>query len=242
MLILVPPSEGKAEGGRTGSAWDPASGVSGRVLGPMRREVAGALRGVKGGTEELLGVKGAALDRARTANMALVGAATLPAWRRYTGVVWDHLDLASMSAPDRSAAAKRLYIPSGLMGLVRADEPVPDYKLKMGAALPGTGRLSAWWRGALTDELIRAARRESTVVDLLPQEHAAAVDWERLGAHVRVVHLDLVSTTRGGKVGGHDAKAAKGLLTRHILEARQSAPLADTVSGFSHPRYVARIR
>jgi cytoplasmic iron level regulating protein YaaA (DUF328/UPF0246 family) len=187
-------------------------------------------------------VKGPALTRARVANMALVGSPTLPAWQRYTGVVWDHLDLASMSAADRSAATKRLFVPSGLMGLVRADEAVPDYKLKMGASLPGTGRLSAWWCEALTDELIRVARRAGTVVDLLPLEHAAAVDWERLSRMVRVVHVDLVSKAQGGRVGGHDAKAAKGLLARRLLDAGPAAPVAATVSGFRHPQYAARIR
>ena len=242
MLILVPPSEGKAEGGRAGSAWDPSSGASGRALGPMRHQVADALRRTKGGTEKLLGVKGPALARARAANTSLMGSPTLPAWQRYTGVVWDHLDLASMPAADRSAATKRLFVPSGLMGLVRSDEPVPDYKLKMGASLPGTGRLSAWWREALTDELIRVARRAGTVVDLLPQEHAAAVDWERLSGVVRVVHVDLVSKAPSGRVGGHDAKAAKGLLARRLLDADPKAPVAATVSGFRHPQYAARIR
>lgn len=242
MLVLVPPSEGKAEGGRAGSAWDPSSGASGRALGPIRREIAGALRQAHGGTEKLLGVKGPALARARAANTALVGSPTVPAWQRYTGVVWDHLDLASMSAADRSAATKRLFVPSGLLGLVRADEPVPDYKLKMGASLPGIGRLAALWREALTDELIRVARRVGTVVDLLPQEHAAAVDWERLSGVVRVVHVDLVSKAPGGRVGGHDAKAAKGLLARRLLDAGPTAPVAGTVSGFRHPQYAARIR
>ena len=199
-------------------------------------------RSSKGGTEKLLGVKGLALARAQAANTALVGSPTLPAWQRYTGVVWDHLDLASMSAADRSAATKRLFVPSGLMGLVRADEPVPDYKLKMGASLPGTGRLAVLWREALTDELIRVARRAGTVVDLLPQEHAAAVDWERLSGVVRVVHVDLVSKAQGGRVGGHDAKAAKGLLARRLLDADPKAPVAGAVSGFRHPQYAARIR
>ena len=98
------------------------------------------------------------------------------------------------------------------------------------------------WREALTDELIRVARRAGTVVDLLPQEHAAAVDWERLSGVVCVVHVDLVSKAQGGRVGGHDAKAAKGLLARRLLDADPKAPVAATLAGFRHPQYAARIR
>ena len=51
----------------------------------------------------------------------------MPAWRRYSGVVWDHLDPASLThrAP--------IVVVSGLHGLVGAEDPLPDYRLKMSA-------------------------------------------------------------------------------------------------------------
>ncbi|MFM8554155.1 MAG: YaaA family protein [Acidimicrobiales bacterium] len=240
MFVLLPPSEGKAEGGRRGSVWDPSDGMTGRSLGAMRAEVAGALTRVRGGDQKLLGVKGQALDRARAANLDLTGSPTLPAWQRYTGVVWANLDLASMPAPSRSAAVRRILVPSGLLGVVRADEQVPDYKLKMGAALGATGRLSRWWRDAVTAEITRLTRG-ATVVDLLPQEHAEAIDWSAFGEG-QVVRVDLVSRAKGGRVGGHDAKAAKGAFARHLLEAAPGASLSRAVAGFRHPQYTARIR
>lgn len=240
MFILLPPSEGKADGGRPGTAWDPSAGPTGGPLGDMRLEVARALGRARGGNQKLLGVKGQALERARSVNTAVVGAPTLPAWKRYTGVVWDHLDLASMPAPARTAAVKRILVPSGLLGLVRGDEATPDYKLKMGAVLMGAGRLSRWWRDAVTEEIVRLTRG-ATVVDLLPQEHSDAVDWSAFGEGC-VVHVDLVSRAKGGRVGGHDAKAAKGALTRRLLEAAPGSSLDRTVAGFRHPQYVARVR
>ena len=206
----------------------------------MRAEVAGALTRARGGDQKLLGVKGQALDRARAANLALRDSPTLPAWQRYTGVVWDHLDLTSMAATSRTPAVKRILVPSGLLGVVRGDEQVPDYKLKMGAALPGTGRLSRWWRDAVTAEIVRLTRG-ATVVDLLPQEHADAVDWSAFGEGC-VVHVDLVSRAKGGRVGGHDAKAAKGALARRLLDGASGESLSRTLAGFRHPQYAARIR
>ena len=71
MIILLPPSEGKAAGGTPRTAWNPASGLLGKGLGPMRADVARALAAAKGGDQNLLGVKGDVLEQARAAYRAL---------------------------------------------------------------------------------------------------------------------------------------------------------------------------
>ena len=234
-MILLPPSEGKAGGGRASVPWTCESGVFGRRLGEHRAQVVRALAGARGGDQKLLGAKGTLLDAARAANRSLLGAPTLPAWQRYTGVVWEHLDLADLPATERAVALKRVAVVSGLAGLVLASDPLPDYRLKMGARLAPMGALSTWWRAEVTAALVARARG-ATVVDLLPQEHRAAIDASVIEGLVRV---DLVARS-GGTVGGHNAKAAKGLLARHLLGAR-SGTLAARVASFSHPDYRARI-
>jgi cytoplasmic iron level regulating protein YaaA (DUF328/UPF0246 family) len=206
-MLLLPPSEGKAEGGSTRRAtWTPGTGAFGAALGDLRTEVVDAITGAGGGDERLLGVRGDHLLRARSANSSLIGAPTLAAWQRYTGVVWGHLDPATLPA----AARKRIVVVSGLLGLVRGDDPVPDYRLKMGAGLAPLGKLSTWWREAVSSELARVARRRF-LIDLLPQEHRAALVLDGLDG----VSVSLVDPT--GAPGGHFAKAAKGELARAIL-------------------------
>jgi cytoplasmic iron level regulating protein YaaA (DUF328/UPF0246 family) len=203
----------------------------------MRSEVAAALRRARGGDQKLLGVGGDALSRARAANQSVIGAPTLPAWQRYTGVVWDHLDLASMTAAARKAAAGSILVPSGLLGVVRADEQVPDYKLKMGASIAPLGKLGRFWSAAVTAEIARLARGR-VIVDLLPQEHAAAVDWDALPG---VIHVDLVARA-GGAVGGHNAKAAKGLLARHLIERADGPTVGRAAAEFRHGDYKGQVR
>ena len=234
-VILLPPSEGKADGGQTGTSWDPHSGTFGKDFGGFRHEISQSLTKAKGGSAALLGVSGKHLARAQAANKALVGAATLPAWQRYTGVVWDHLDLASLTAAQRKTVLGRIVIPSGLAGLVRGDDPLPDYRLKMGARCVPFGLMSTWWREDLTESLVRFLRGR-IVVDLLPQEHRAAIDWSAVDNAVRV---DLVSRT-GGVVGGHNAKAAKGLLARHLLVSK-GTKIGPMVSSFPHDDYIAKV-
>ena len=175
-MLLLPPSEGKAQGGSSRRAgWTPESGAFGSRLSDRRIAVVEALASIGGGDEKLLGVKGEYLLRAQSANSSLIGAATLPAWQRYTGVVWDHLEPGTLPA----AARRQIVVVSGLLGLVRGDDPIPDYRLKMSANLRPLGKLSTWWRDDLSAELRRVARRRF-VVDLLPQEHRAALDLDGL--------------------------------------------------------------
>lgn len=234
-VILLPPSEGKADGGEDGTVWTPHSGAFGKDLGEFRSEIAHALTKLKGGPATLLGVSGKHLARAQTANKSLIGAPTLPAWQRYTGVVWDHLDLASLTPAKRKPMLGRILIPSGMAGLVRADDPLPDYRLKMGARCAPFGLMSTWWRDDLTASLMKFLRGR-VVVDLLPQEHRAAFDWSAVD---KVVRVDLVSRT-GGVVGGHNAKAAKGLLARHLLLSK-GTKIGPMVSSFPHDDYIAKV-
>lgn len=234
-VVLLPPSEGKAADGSATAPWDPHRGAFGASLGARRLEVIGALKTQKGGSDKLLGVSGAHLARAQRANRALLGGRSLPAWQRYTGVVWDHLDLASIPAARRKTMLTRIVVPSALSGLVRADDEIPDYRLKMGARLSPLGVMSKWWREDLTEALVGCVGSKA-VVDLLPNEHRAAIDWTRVKNPLRI---ELVAK-KGGAVGGHNAKAAKGLLARHLL-CSGGTDIASAVGTFRHDLYRARI-
>ena len=236
-VILLPPSEGKAEGGAVRSTWTPNSGVFGPELGDMRQQVVSALGKAKGGDAALLGVSGRHLERARIANRSLIGAPALPAAERYTGVVWDHLGLASLTAARRAKALPRIIVPSGLLGVVTAADPVPDYRLKMGSRFtPFGGTMAKWWRDAVSSA-INSYARGCVVIDMLPAEHRAAYvsDPELVRNHVIV---DLV--TPQGKAGGHDAKAAKGALARHLLTSPTISRVTDldeAIKDFSDRRF-----
>ncbi len=229
LAILLPPSEGKAEGGRT-PRWKAGSGTFGSALRRPRAEVVAALLAAKGGDAKLLGVSGQHLARAQESNRELDGAPTVPACERYTGVVWGQLSPDTLSAKARTRAVDSVVVVSGLLGLVGFDDPVPDYRVKMGASLKPMGKLSTWWRDPLSTTLnTRLAGRH--VIDLLPNEHRAA--WapsDSMREHVVVSFIE-----KSGKVAGHDAKAAKGLLARHLLE-KPGDPM-EALRSWTHPRF-----
>ena len=229
LAILLPPSEGKAEGGRT-PRWKAGSGTFGSALRRPRAEVVAALLAAKGGDAKLLGVSGQHLARAQESNRELDGAPTVPACERYTGVVWGHLSPDTLSAKARTRAVESVVVVSGLLGLVGFDDPVPDYRVKMGASLKPMGKLSTWWRDPLSTTLNDWADGR-VVIDLLPNEHRAA--WtpsDSMREHVVVSFIE-----KSGKVAGHDAKAAKGLLARHLLE-KPGDPM-EALRSWTHPRF-----
>lgn len=240
-VVLLPPSEGKAPGG-TGAPWRPGA-MSFPELDEQRRAVAAAVAEVVSGpgAAGLLGVKGAALDAAVRADLEVMTSPTRPAIRRYTGVLYDALDAASLRGRDRDRLRRSVVILSGLWGAVRPGDPVPDYKLKMGASLPGIGRLSTAWRPLVTASLAPVVAGR-TVWDLLPNEHRAA--WAPLEPGERgaprgilsVRFLDETTDRRGERrftTVSHWNKLLKGALVRHVLATGADEP--DALVRFEHP-------
>ena len=159
---------------------------------------------------------------AATTSMLEGTAPVLPAWRRYSGVVWAALEPATMTPADR----RRVLVPSGLYGMTTAADPVADYRLKLLVSLGRLGRLSTFWRPAATAALARRARGR-VVFDLLPAEHGLALDLNGLDPSTRVVRVRFVSAD-GRRAVGHDAKAAKGRLARVLVNGG-----LDAVNGFA---------
>lgn len=235
LAILLPPSEGKAPDG-SGPAWRISSGQFGKNFSSARSLVVRALADLDGGTESMLGVTGSHLERARKINADLIGSPTLPAYQRYTGVVWDHIDPMNLTPAAFDRACASIVVVSGLLGLVGFDDPIPDYKLKIGATLelPVTPKVvkkqkpAAFWQPHVSS-VLNSWLADRTVIDLLPLEHRRV--WQA-SADLEVLRVSFVDD-RGRSVG-HDAKAAKGLFVRHLLTAR--SPLR-AIESWSHPDY-----
>ncbi|MFF9062949.1 peroxide stress protein YaaA [Streptomyces sp. NPDC101213] len=217
MLVLLPPSEGKAAPGR-GAPLKPES-LSLPGLAAAREEVLGELVELCAGDEEkareVLGLsEGLRGEVAKNAGLRTAG--TRPAGEVYTGVLYDALGLASLDEAAGERAARRLLVFSGLWGAVRVTDRIPSYRCSMGVRLPGLGALGAYWRTPMARVLPEAAG-DGLVLDLRSAAYAAA--WKPKGevaartASVRVLH----APTR--KVVSHFNKATKGRIVRSLLTA-----------------------
>lgn len=206
-VILLPPSEGKVEGG-AGAPWAP---------GTM------ALPDLDGMRKELLDLLPSAIGA------DVREAATMPAIERYSGVLYKELDAATIRGQAKRRLDRQVLIVSGLWGAVAPRDPIPYYKLKMAARVGDLGRLSGWWRPELTAAL--APKVKGAVVwDLLPNEHAAALDWRDLAPQQRIT---LRFVAANGKTVSHWNKLLKGSVVRWLAETSSTV---DDLADFDHPQ------
>jgi uncharacterized protein len=233
VLILLPPSEGKAAPVR-GRPLD-LDALSLPVLNPARTAVIEALVELcstePGRATEILGIPKTQPELVDL-DARLVSSPTAAASAIYTGVVYDALSAATLP----TAAKRRLgrvMVTSSVFGLVAMGDRIPSYRLSGDTRLPGlaAGGVQAHWRRHLEPGVLEALG-SGLLVDLRSGTYAAF--WaptavaERT-ATVRVLHE--VGGTR--KVVSHFNKAIKGRIVRALLESgatpRTPAGLADAL-------------
>lgn len=175
MLVILPPSETKRDGGAVAGDGSPIpldlALLGFPALTPQRRRAIAALKalcrnlaaaaaGLRLGPSQRFEI-----DR----NRALATSPVMPALDRYTGVLYDGLDAATLSAAERTFADRHVLIGSALFGLLRASDPIPAYRLSHDSRLPGVP-LRRLWAPAVSAEL---ARQEGLILDLRSEAYAA---------------------------------------------------------------------
>lgn len=239
MLILLPPSETKADGG-TGPALD-FGALSFPTLTPVRAEILDDLASLdEDAALQVLGISEALRGEA-AANRELRTAATMPALERYTGVLYDALDASSLTETDADARS-RLAVGSALFGVVRADDLIPHYRLSASTKLPvrdagrGAGpaaltavpTLKKRW-GHLITEALQATpdgSGDGVIVDL------RSGGYQGLGKVPSAVTVRVESVRPDGsrKVVSHFNKHYKGVLARVLATAGADADAARTAA------------
>lgn len=217
MLILLPPSETKSAGG-TGAPLD-FGALSWPELTDIRRSIAADLVALAADADAAMAALklGPTLAAEVDANAALTSSPTMAAVDRYTGVLFDALDAATLSP----AARGRLAVGSALFGVVGGEDPIPKYRLSGGSKLPladdpargAAPTMKARWGRSLTEVL--AAGDHGLVVDL------RSGTYMNLGKVPGAVTATVL--TPEGKVVSHFNKHHKGLVARALA----SSPVDD---------------
>ncbi|TYL45902.1 peroxide stress protein YaaA [Nocardioides sp. BGMRC 2183] len=218
MLILLPPSEGKSAPKR-GAALE-LDGLSLPELSPARERMLTALvtlcRDQPDHAASVLGLSRSQLDLVDR-NAQLSAAPTARADRIYTGVLYDALDVATLSAAAKRRAATRVAVTSSLFGLVRFGDRIPAYRLSGDATVPGVGSVAGLWRESLGPAVADALGR-GLLVDLRSSMYAGfwrpGPDLAARVATVRVLH----ESNGRRQVVSHFNKATKGRIVRALLE------------------------
>ncbi len=192
MLILLPPSEGKAAPTR-GKPVDLDALAYAEALSPLRERLVAAV------------------------DPALLAAPAARASKVYTGVLYGQLDFASLPSGARRRASKDVLIASGLWGLLRPGDRIPAYKLPIGDPVAGVGALAAAWRPLVADALTGADTKRQLIVDCRSGAYSAV--WRP--KHAAYVEVNAFREAPDGsrKPISHMAKASRGLVARAALMA-----------------------
>jgi hypothetical protein len=234
VLLLLPPSEGKAATPRRGKPLD-LDALSFPELTTARRRVLTELVALCADRDKAVDVLGLTPGLAGEVDKdaGLLTAPTLPASALYTGVLYDALSVSTLDAAARRRATRQLVVVSALFGALRMTDRVPSYRLSMDVALPGAGPLASLWREPLA-EVLPAAAGNGLVVDLRSATYAAAWRPDRDLAP-RTVAVRVLREEDGKRsVVSHMAKHTRGEVARHLLETgaapRTPEALADALS------------
>lgn len=235
MLILLPPSEGKAstDGGHP---FDLES-LSLPELTATRRRVRDALVKLSSGREsralDVLGLSARQVDELDR-NRDLVEPHGLPSAQVYTGVLYAALDYGSLTPAARRRADRWILVFSALWGAVHLSDEIPAYRLSADVSLPRLGPVAAVWRKPLAAALPPVAG-DGVVLDLRSGVYAKMwtpdADLAPQTAAARVLH----QRPDGSRVVvSHFNKATKGRLVRALVsqtKTPRSVPaLVDLIS------------
>nr|WP_211176654.1 peroxide stress protein YaaA [Pseudonocardia acidicola] len=225
---MLPPSETKRAGGDGPPLTLDA--LSHPELDPVRKELVDELVELAGDVEASRAALGLSprQDEEIARNAELWRAGTMPALHRYTGVLYDALDVTSLTGAAAARASARLAVGSALFGLLRAGDPVPAYRLSAGSALPGRPTLAARWRPVL-EPVLAALAADELVVDLRSGSYAG------LGRLPGAVTVNVLAERADGKrtVVSHHNKSHKGRLARLLAGTRAEPSDAAAVAAIA---------
>jgi cytoplasmic iron level regulating protein YaaA (DUF328/UPF0246 family) len=230
VIVLLPPSETKAAGGtdRLSTAGPGFSHLGYPGLAVARSRALAALdRLVAAGQD----VSTPAKARAAADNAAVRSSPTMPAIERYTGVLYDALDGASLDPEARAWVERHVVIQSALLGFVRAGDGIPAYKVSATTRLPGERMRDLWSdSGDVIDGFALDLRSKAYAalapvagaapVEVVSPEGAALNHWNKAGKGALV---------RALAVAGVEADSADALIA---WAASADVPLERTAAGF----------
>lgn len=245
-VVLLPPSTNKQPGGnpfapdmfdyRTSNTFNYFSD-----LNPQRRNLIDTLQEAMAETEDpgdlFPELEGFELEEAVRVNEEIYDAPLMSALDRYSpGALYSATDFADLPTGAQRRMLENGVIFSGLFGLLRPDDLVPNYHLEMTSELPGVGEIGEYWHPDLSDQL-NDTLEGRFVWDFLPEELRAV--WDNAHTYDERVQVRFVEEDEDGERSepeGEDLLEVQGQFVNHIvretLEDLEDTEEWDLIAGF----------
>ena len=166
---------------------------------------------------KLFGVKGESLERAVLANSEVYASPLMAAVDRYgPGVMYEAMEFQALPTGAQRRLLENGVIFSGLFGLLRPDDLIPDYRLRMDAIVGDIGKVSRYWQPHISPRLDEALRGK-VVWNLL--SGASEDAWEDGETYAEMYRLKFYNEDESGerKAVSHGVKELRGTLVNYIV-------------------------
>jgi len=159
-----------------------------------------------------------------------------PAIYAFDGEVYTGVDAYTISMDKMEDLQNRLYILSGLYGLLKPLDLIQPYRLEMGTsiAIGESKNLYAFWKTKITKALNKSLSKGEFLLNLASNEYFSAVDIKSLKANVITPEF---KDYKDGKLTmiSFFAKKARGLMVRYIIDTK--AQSIEDIKGFNYEGY-----
>ena len=159
-----------------------------------------------------------------------------PAIYAFDGEVYTGVDAYTISMDKMEDLQSRLFILSGLYGLLKPLDLIQPYRLEMGTsiAIGESKNLYAFWKTKITKALNKSISKGDFLLNLASNEYFSAVDAKSLKANVITPEF---KDYKDGKLTmiSFFAKKARGLMVRFIIDT--NAQTIDDIKGFNYEGY-----
>ena len=202
MLILTPPSEGKSIQNTVRKKFSETN----FVLEKQVKEILKIL--IHLDENKIVSTYGTNLEKAKNLhknNLKVFDNECSMAIERYTGVVFSNLDWKSLDNNAKAYLNKNLRIFSGMFGILKPNDLIPNYKLKMNVLA-----LANFWKIHISNQL----NKEDLILDLLPAVHRKAFDLKK-----NVLKINFLINKDGKFIqSAHAGKVVKGKFIRFLAQ------------------------
>lgn len=159
-----------------------------------------------------------------------------PAIYAFDGEVYSGIDAYTIPMDKMEDLQSRLFILSGLYGLLKPLDLIQPYRLEMGTsiAIGESKNLYSFWKTKITKALNKSLSKGEFLLNLASNEYFSAIDTKSLKANVITPEF---KDYKNGKLSmiSFFAKKARGLMVRYIIDT--NAQTIDDIKGFNYEGY-----
>ena len=216
-ILFLPSSQGKAQGGDKRSSFK-LEALSYEALLQQRKELLTSLLGFipnlnEHELEHFFKAKREHSQKAKAQLLALSNSLFLPSIERYTGTMFKAIHFKRLSKKAQLHFKNHVLIFSGLLGVTRPCEPIPNYNLKIDSKYKEFSP-QTFWKRHLKSFFLELDSKDCLLLDLLPQSYKKVLP-KALKNHISLEFCVLKNEKLSS--AGHSSKELKGELIQYIV-------------------------